>query len=201
MLAQIGRNVPSADREHCTKMANLLDSTSKFLSYVLRHQPHSIGLRLDENGWAEVSELIALANRNGRKLTAELIGEVVATNDKKRFIFNNDGTKIRASQGHSIVIELGLTPIEPPDLLYHGTATRFLDSIRLTGLISGSRQHVHLSADAATAVDVGRRHGKPTILTVRSKEMYRSGHEFFLSENGVWLTSDVPVEFLEFENL
>lgn len=182
-------------------MADHLESTSKFLSYVLRHQPDAIGLKLDGEGWADLSELIALANADGRNLTLELIQDVVATNDKKRFVFSDDGTMIRASQGHSVAIELGLQPATPPDVLYHGTATRFLDSIREKGLISGSRRHVHLSAEIATAVEVGRRHGKPAVLTIRSAEMHSSGHEFFLSENGVWLTLAVPVEFLIFEDL
>ncbi len=181
-------------------MANQLESTSKFLSYVLRHQPDAIGLKLDAEGWAEMSELIALSNSNGRNLTAELINEVVATNDKKRFAFSDDETKIRANQGHSVAVELGLNPVTPPDVLYHGTATRFLGSIREKGLISGSRRHVHLSAEIATAIDVGRRHGKPTVLTIESSEMHSLGHEFFISSNGVWLTSAVPVDFLIFED-
>lgn len=182
-------------------MADKLESTSKFLSYVLRHQPDAIGLTLDGEGWAELSELIRLANADGRTLTLELIKEVVATNDKKRFAFSDDGSRIRASQGHSVAIELGLTPVAPPNVLYHGTATRFLDSIKQKGLIAGSRRHVHLSAELATAVDVGRRHGKPAVLTVRSAEMHGSGNEFFLSDNGVWLTASVPVEYLIFDEL
>lgn len=182
-------------------MSKRLETTSKFLSFILRHKPDEIGLSLDPEGWANVSELIALANANGRALTLDLIEEVVATNDKKRFAFSDDRARIRASQGHSVAIELGLTPVTPPDVLYHGTATRFLDSIREKGLISGSRRHVHLSDALATAVDVGRRHGRPTVLTVRSLEMHRSGHEFYVSDNGVWLTRAVPVDFLEFEAL
>jgi putative RNA 2'-phosphotransferase len=181
-------------------MANPLDSTSKFLSYVLRHQPGAIGLNLDDEGWAELSELIELANARGHELSSELIKEVVATNDKKRFSLSDDGSKIRASQGHSVIIELGLPAVKPPEVLYHGTATRFLESIREKGLISGSRQHVHLSAERGTAPDVGRRHGKPTVLIVKSFEMHVAGKEFFLSENGVWLTRFVPVEFLLFED-
>lgn len=182
-------------------MRDQLEPTSKFLSYVLRHQPDAIGLQLDKEGWANLSELINLANTDGRNLTLELVKEVVATNDKKRFVFSEDGKKIRASQGHSVAIELGLEPVTPPDFLYHGTATRFLDSILEKGLIPGSRRHVHLSAEQTTAVEVGRRHGKPAVLTIRSSEMHSSGHDFFLSENGVWLTLSVPVEFLIFEDL
>jgi putative RNA 2'-phosphotransferase len=123
--------------------------------------------------------------------------EVVATNDKQRFSLSADGAKIRANQGHSVAVELGLIPMTPPELLYHGTATRFLTSIRETGLRSGSRQHVHLSADQATAVAVGSRHGKPVVLTVQAGQLHRAGGQFYLSENGVWLTGAVPPEYLE----
>ena len=180
-------------------MGNRLESTSKFLSYVLRHQPDAIGLKLDEEGWADLSELIRLANADGRNLSLELIEEVVATNDKKRFAFSDNGSRIRASQGHSVAIELGLKPVPPPNVLYHGTATRFLDSIKEKGLIAGSRQHVHLSADRNKATDVGRRHGEPVVLIVEAINMHGCGHEFFISENGVWLTLCVPVKFLRFE--
>lgn len=182
-------------------MADQLESTSKFLSYVLRHQPDAIGLKLDGEGWADVQDLIKLSNTDGRSLTLGLIEEVVATNDKKRFAFSDDGTKIRASQGHSVAIDLALEPVAPPEVLYHGTATRFLDSIKEKGLISGSRRHVHLSAELTTAISVGQRHGKATVLTVKAAEMHHSGREFFLSDNGVWLTSSVPIEFLVFEDL
>lgn len=168
---------------------------------MLRHQPDAIGLQLDKEGWADLSELIHLANADGRNLTLELVKEVVATNNKKRFVFSEDGKRIRASQGHSVEIELGLEPVTPPDFLYHGTATRFLDSILEKGLIPASRRHVHLSAEQTTALEVGRRHGKPTVIKIRSSEMHSSGHEFFLSDNGVWLTTFVPVGFLIFEEV
>lgn len=180
-------------------MSNKLDSVSKYLSYILRHKPETIGLTLDSEGWADVSELIECANRKGESLTHELIEEAVETNSKKRFALNAERTQIRANQGHSVAIDLGLEPVEPPVVLYHGTATRFIDSIREQGLIRGSRSHVHLSADQTTAVDVGRRHGKPTVLTVNSSEMHKQGYEFFLSDNGVWLTTAVPSEFIKFE--
>jgi putative RNA 2'-phosphotransferase len=131
---------------------------SKFLSLILRHQPELIGLSLDENGWTDVSQLIELANKKGTALTAELLEEVVASNDKKRFAFNADKSRIRASQGHSIEVDLALVPQQPPAYLFHGTATRFLDSIRDRGLLPGSRQHVHLSADESVAINVGQRH-------------------------------------------
>lgn len=169
---------------------------SKFLSLVLRHKPEEIGLVLDQNGWASVDELIALAAVRGTKLSRHLIESIVAESDKKRFAISEDGTKIRANQGHSVDIALGLAPQTPPERLYHGTATRFLDSIRESGLHSASRQHVHLSSDLETAEKVGRRHGKPVILTVESGQMARDGHHFYLSENGVWLTAAVPAKYL-----
>lgn len=151
-----------------------LEGTSKFLSLILRHQPETIGLTLDEHGWAEVNELVRLSNLGGRKLTRELIDEVVESSNKKRFVFSDDGTKIRANQGHSTNVDLGLRAAIPPEVLFHGTATRFLDSIVEKGLVPGSRQHVHLSFDFETAVEVGRRHGKPAVLTVRSMTMHNS---------------------------
>jgi putative RNA 2'-phosphotransferase len=174
---------------------------SKFLSLILRHQPELIGLSLDKNGWADVAQLIELANKKGTALTAELLEEVVATNDKKRFAFNTDKSRIRASQGHSIEVDLDLVPQQPPEHLFHGTATRFLDSIRDRGLLPGSRQHVHLSADESVAKNVGQRHGKPIVLKVRSGEMAQAGMSFFLSDNGVWLTDTVPSQYLDFPNV
>jgi putative RNA 2'-phosphotransferase len=153
---------------------------------------------LDENGWADVEELIRLASAGGRPLTRSLLQRVVKENDKQRFAFSADGRKIRASQGHSIEVDLDLPPAEPPELLYHGTASRFLDSIRSQGLRAGSRQHVHLSSDAKTATKVGQRHGQPVVLLVRAQDMHAAGHAFFLSANGVWLTEHVPVEYLVF---
>lgn len=166
------------------------------MSLVLRHQPEVIGLRLDENGWADVNELIEKLNAKGAGADIALIRHVVATNDKKRFAFNEDQTRIRASQGHSIAVELQLKEMTPPEYLYHGTAERFLESIRSTGLQKQSRQHVHLSATTETAKAVGGRHGKPVVLLIRAKEMHQKGYTFYLSENDVWLTEQVPVDFI-----
>jgi putative RNA 2'-phosphotransferase len=170
---------------------------SKFLSFVLRHQPDSIGLNLDDAGWANVAELIALANANGKKLDRELLDEVVATNNKKRFAFNDDGTKIRASQGHSIAIDLDLPSLQPPDILYHGTATRFMKSIELQGLTRQSRQHVHLTDNLDTAKQVGARHGMPVILQIAADKMQLAGFLFYRSDNGVWLVERVPIEYID----
>jgi putative RNA 2'-phosphotransferase len=172
--------------------------TSKFLSLVLRHKPEEIGLTLDGQGWADVEDLIDRANRRGVALTRELVERVVATNDKKRFALSADGARIRANQGHSVEVDLGLGPRQPPEVLFHGTATRFLPGIARKGLLPGSRQYVHLSPDEPTAVTVGRRHGKPVVLRVRCGEMYRAGCAFFCAANGVWLTERVPLAFLDF---
>jgi putative RNA 2'-phosphotransferase len=174
-------------------------SSSKFLSLILRHEPSKIGLTLDAQGWANIDELILLSQRNGKRIDRALIEEIVATNNKQRFTISDDGTKIRANQGHSVDIDLGLQPSEPPTMLYHGTATRFLQSIRTQGLLHGSRQHVHLTAEKATAINVGQRHGVPVILSVAARKMHEQGHHFYLSENGVWLTEHVPVSFIAFE--
>ncbi|QDV38199.1 RNA 2'-phosphotransferase [Tautonia plasticadhaerens] len=170
---------------------------SKFLSLVLRHRPESIGLTLDEGGWASVEDLIARAGRHGTRLSRELIAEVVASNDTQRFRLSEYGSRIRASQGHSISVELGLEPVEPPGVLDHGTATRFLDSILRDGLRPSGRQHVHLSGDVPTAEAVGRRHGRPVVLEVASGRMVEDGFPFFRSDNGVWLTARVPPGYLE----
>jgi putative RNA 2'-phosphotransferase len=179
-------------------MDRSLVSTSRFLSLVLRHDPARIGVTLDEAGWVDVDALLDAAARAGKPIDRALLERIVAENDKRRFAFSADGTRIRASQGHSVRVELGLEPRTPPDVLFHGTATRFLDSIRRQGLLPGSRTHVHLSADEATAASVGRRHGAPAVLPVDARGMHGAGHAFFRAENGVWLTSAVPAEYLRF---
>jgi putative RNA 2'-phosphotransferase len=178
-------------------MDRSLVSLSKFVSLVLRHEPQRIGLTLDAEGWASVDELLAAAAAHSTPLTREKLGQIVADNGKQRFAFSDDGQRIRARQGHSVDVDLGLAPQVPPDILFHGTATRFLDSIRATGLEARSRQHVHLSSDEATAWQVGQRHGKPIVLKVRAGQMHAAGQPFFPSENHVWLTPHVPPEFLD----
>lgn len=171
---------------------------SKFLSFVLRHSPETIGLSLDENGWANVDELLQKSSRDGKILTIEMLTHVVESNDKKRFAFNSDKTKIRASQGHSIEIELNLMAVTPPEQLYHGTVAKYLEDIKKQGLQKMNRQHVHLSKDKETAVKVGSRRGLAQILTVNAGEMHRAGFRFFLSDNGVWLTDSVPENYIAF---
>jgi putative RNA 2'-phosphotransferase len=170
---------------------------SKFLSLVLRHNPGAIGLHLDGQGWAEVEELLARATAHGNGFTLDELHEVVAGNDKKRFTLSEDGSRIRAAQGHSVKVELALPPASPPEILWHGTATRFLTSILHEGLTPQSRQHVHLSAEWATAVAVGRRHGKPVVLKVQAAQMAAAGFTFWQAANGVWLCDRVPPEYLE----
>jgi putative RNA 2'-phosphotransferase len=173
---------------------------SKFLSLVLRHRPEHIGLVLDENGWANVGELIERAAAHGVALTRELIAEIVAISDKQRFALDDTGQRIRANQGHSVDIDLGLVPTEPPAILFHGTAATTLPAIRCEGLKPGDRQHVHLSPDEATAVKVGHRHGRPVVLRVFAGKMWGQGTPFYCSANGVWLTPAVPPEFIAFAN-
>jgi len=172
--------------------------TSKFLSYVLRHKPQAIGITLDAEGWVAVDDLLTAAARNGQSITRQQLEEVVATNDKKRFSFSADGQLIRANQGHSVEVDLGLAAVEPPELLYHGTVERFLDLIREKGLLRGNRHHVHLSADRETAARVGQRRGRPVVLVVEAGRMHAEGYPFYRSENGVWLTETVPPEYLQF---
>lgn len=171
-----------------------LKKTSKFLSYVLRHSPEDIGVFLDPNGWASMAELIDKAKPQ-IDLTAALIKQVVETSDKQRFKISDDGQKIRASQGHSVEVDLELIPSEPPAELFHGTATRFLDSIKQEGLKPGQRHYVHFSTDVATATSVGQRYGKPVILKIDAENMFEQGYSFYLSDNHVWLTNYVPPEF------
>lgn len=171
---------------------------SKFLSYVLRHAPEKVGLQLDEQGWADVDELIEACRKKNKPLDRATLEKIVATDSKGRYSFSDDGRRIRANQGHSIRVDLQLKEATPPDRLFQGTVARFLDPIREEGLKKMGRHHVHLSVDRATAVNVGSRRGKPVILVIRAREMHDAGHKFYLSDNGVWLTDHVPVEFIEF---
>lgn len=170
---------------------------SKLMSLVLRHNPGKIGIELDENGWANTTDLLDGINKKGIRLDMELLETVVETNDKKRFSFNEDQSKIRANQGHSIKIDMQFEAIEPPAFLYHGTVGRFMKTIQTEGLKKMNRQHVHLSKDLETAQRVGSRRGVPVILTVRSGEMHQDGFEFYQSDNGVWLTDRVPAKYLD----
>ena len=172
--------------------------TSKFLSLVLRHNPGTIGIQLDASGWVDVDELLAALAKNRRGLTRDQLQHVVESNDKQRFSFSQDGQRIRAKQGHSVSVDLGYQPSEPPTTLCHGTPSRFVELIKQEGLKKMNRHHVHMHADQKLATDVGGRRGKPVLLAIRSKAMHDAGHEFFVTENEVWLTDHVPPEFIEF---
>ena len=170
---------------------------SKFMSLILRHHPEKIGIALDEHGWADVMELIeGIAKKY--PFDMEMLEKIVREDEKQRYAFNGDHTKIRASQGHSILVDVGLKECVPPEYLFHGTGEKYLESIRKQGLLPKGRLYVHLSPDTDTAYKVGVRHGRPAILVVKAKEMQEQGHVFYLSANGVWLTASVPVEYLVF---
>ena len=174
---------------------------SRFLSLVLRHKPESIGIHLDSNGWTNVEILIARTNTAGLSLDFETLKKIVETNNKKRFAFDSSFENIRANQGHSIAIDLGYQPQCPPTILYHGTAKENLRQILLTGLQKRKRNHVHLSTDNEMATKVGQRHGQPIVLEILAGQMFKDNFEFYLSENGVWLTDNVPVKYLKTPNL
>lgn len=172
------------------------DSLSKFISLILRHKPDTIGISLDEHGWADVDELIGGIRKTGKHIDIEILKEIVKTDRKGRYSFNEDGTRIRANQGHSIRVDVELKETAPPDVLYHGTAKRFTAGIMEKGICPMSRLYVHLSKDMDTAVNVGRRHGEPAVFRINTKKMKEDGIRFFLSENGVWLTEYVAPEYI-----
>jgi putative RNA 2'-phosphotransferase len=177
------------DEEHRT-------AASKFLSFVLRHEPGAIGIALDSSGWVDVDVLLRACVAHGRPLSRADLDELVATSPKQRFALSDDGLCIRANQGHSTAVDLGYEPSVPPDVLFHGTVRRLLPSIRDTGLLRMDRHHVHLSPDEATAKAVGSRRGKPVILRIDARAMHEAGHLFFRTPNGVWLTDAVPGAFI-----
>ena len=168
---------------------------SRFLALVLRHKPEEAGITLDEHGWADVDDLVAGMSAR-HPLSIEILEEIVATDSKGRYSFNEDHSMIRANQGHSVDVDVELEEKEPPKILYHGTAGRFLDSILAQGLVPKSRLYVHLSADEATAIKVGHRHGSPVVLSIDAFMMYNAGIKFYLSKNGVWLTKHVPSQYI-----
>ncbi|MBA4109212.1 MAG: RNA--NAD 2'-phosphotransferase [Leptothrix sp. (in: Bacteria)] len=175
---------------------NKVVSTSKLLSLILRHEPQLVGLTLGDGGWVRVDELLARCEQANKPISLELLKEVVETSDKKRFALSDDGLFIRANQGHSVEIDLGLSPTTPPQKLYHGTASRFLDAIWVKGLQRQARHHVHLTASLDVALSVGQRHGQPVILEVDSLQMHLDGQQFFQSDNGVWLVETVGTQYM-----
>jgi putative RNA 2'-phosphotransferase len=173
-----------------------LTKVSKYISLILRHKPEEIGIALDEHGWANVDELIKGVSENYPGFCIDILKEIVRTDEKQRYSFNEDYTLIRANQGHSIPVDVELEECEPPEYLYHGTGEKYVESIDSDGLISKSRLYVHLSDNIDTAISVGKRHGKSVIYLVDSGKMCRQGFVFYRSANGVWLTKHVPAEYL-----
>lgn len=171
---------------------------SKFLSLVLRHRPEKIGISLDPAGWAKVSELLEGFRKNGLDLSSKELQQVVQKSKKQRFTLSDDGKFIRANYGHSIPVDLQYEAKQPPEILFHGTAQRFVESIQQEGLTSQNRQFVHLSVDEPSAIQVGKCHGKPVILRIKAEEMFRNGFQFYQLENGIWLTITVPAEYISF---
>ena len=168
--------------------------TSKFLSYVLRHRPDAVGIELGDGGWVEIETLLAALARHGRPTSRATLDRIVAGTDKQRL--QVDGDRIRAAQGHTVPVELGLAPVVPPPVLFHGTVEQFLAPIRAEGLTPQGRTPGHLSADRQTATAVGGRRGRPVILTVDAAGMHGAGHEFYRAANGVWLTGGVPPQWI-----
>lgn len=167
------------------------EKTSKFISLILRHKPEAGNLELDKHGWASVDKLL-----DATKISMEQLEDIVYTDEKNRYSFNADKTLIRANQGHSIDVDVELLEMAPPDILYHGTATRFLDGIFAEGLKKQSRKYVHLSKDFDTAVKVGKRHGNPIVLKIDALRMWCDGYKFYIANNGVWLTDNIPVDYI-----
>lgn len=170
---------------------------SKLLSYLLRHNPESIGLKLNNAGWADVNELVLKINNSGKSINIDKLNNVVKYCDKNRFSFNENRTSIRANQGHSIEVNLGYQLSLPPDILYHGTGNKNEESILNSGILKMKRQHVHLSDSIKTAINVGTRHGKPIVFQIKSQKMNSEGYTFYKSENDIWLTNEVPVKYLK----
>lgn len=171
-----------------------LTQTSKLISLILRHKPETIGITLDEHGWANVNELI-----RGVNIDMKTLEQIVDTDDKQRYSFNDDKTLIRANQGHSIPVDVELEEVQPPEFLWHGTAEKYEQFILRDGLIPKSRLYVHLSANVQTATTVGQRHGDVVLLRIDARKMYQDGYKFYLSKNGVWLTKHVPISYLSKE--
>jgi putative RNA 2'-phosphotransferase len=170
---------------------------SKFLSKHLRHAPESLGLTLAEGGWVEIAALLHACEQHGFPITREQLDEIVSTSDKQRFSIDDSGARIRANQGHSTPVNLQLESVTPPEILYHGTASKNVTVILAFGLLKMKRHHVHLSHEIPSALAVGKRHGAPVVFAIDSAAMHARGHLFYCSDNGVWLTDHVPAEFLK----
>ncbi|WP_455684251.1 RNA 2'-phosphotransferase [Thomasclavelia sp.] len=176
---------------------NDLVKMGKYISLILRHKPELINLKIDEHGWANVDDLLKGINNNGRYISKEILDIIVNTNNKKRYQYNNDHTKIRANQGHSIKVDVELQEKVPPNILYHGTAQKYLDKIRESGIRKMNRLYVHLSKDIETAINVGKRHGQPIVLVINTEAMIKDGFKFYYSNNGVWLCDDIDYSYVK----
>lgn len=185
--------------DFCCKKEQRMNLTkvSKYISLILRHKPEEIGIELDKCGWVNIDELVKGVSKNYPGFNTDILKEIVATDEKQRYSFNKDCTKVRANQGHSIPVDLGLEPVIPPACLYHGSAVKYMDSISNSGLVAKNRQYVHLSGDISTAIKVGKRHGKLVLYGVHSGKMHLDGFTFYRSVNGVWLTDHVPQKYLK----
>ena len=172
------------------------DTLGRFMSYVLRHHPEAAELTLDGEGWADVDKLMEGMTKAGRPIDRETLERIVRENNKKRYTLSEDGRRIRANQGHSVDVHIEMEKRTPPERLYHGTADRFLDSIKEQGIRRMARQYVHLSPDVPTAVNVGSRHGKPVVLAIDTAQMAADGFDFFISANGVWQSEDIPWRYV-----
>lgn len=177
-------------------MNSILTEVSRYLSYILRHNPSAAGVTMDEHGWVDVYDLVRGVRKKYPEFSYHILKLIVEMDEKQRYSFNEDRTKIRANQGHSVNVDVELEACEPPEVLFHGTGLKYIMSIGRDGLIPKSRLYVHLSKDSDTAIKVGKRHGDPVLYHVASGRMYHDGYEFFLSKNGVWLTKEVPVKYL-----
>lgn len=180
-------------------MSNKNDKLSVFISLILRHKPEVINSDVDKHGYMDVNQLIKGVNESGRNLNIDILKDIVKTDKKGRYSFNSDYSKIRANQGHSIDVDVELEECRPPKVLYHGTATRFMDSINKEGLKKMSRLYVHLSDNIETALQVGKRHGEVCVLTIDSEKMFNNGYNFYLSKNGVWLIDFIPSEYIKLD--
>lgn len=175
-----------------------LKSLSKFISLVLRHKPEVIGITLDKNGWADVDELIEGVANKKREIDLTILEALVASDEKQRYAFNDDKSKIRATQGHSIKVDLELEPVKPPKLLYFGTEDRYVGSIMLNGLVPRTRNHIHLVEDPASVFDEGERTHDSIVFKIFAGAMFRNGHHFYQSSTpGVWLVDTVPNKYLD----
>jgi len=177
-------------------MSKSYKTKSKFLSLVLRHQPELAGIELDDAGWTTIDKLLAGCALAGTVISREDLAEIVRTSDKQRFALSEDGQRIRANQGHSVPVELGYAPMSPPDVLYHGSASQYIDSIRSSGLSKQLRHDVHLSESIESTMKVGQRKGVAVLVTIDARAMAADGHEFYKTPNGVWLTDHVPPKYL-----